>query len=815
MNTNANISIDNLQNNQSYYLSSDGEIKKAGLWQKFKCWANIGEARQQVRNLVSVIKSNLLDTVTYAKGDSLNEDFAKLDTTKNLKGSDLNRIIEKFKTANSDNIDKAQAKKIEGNIIENAVDSLLKEGLLEKRSAYSMQDLLQKSISQIKEEDLPKKNEAGKEVFDKETYTQKIEEFIKQFVDTIREIKEAKLPENKLNNYYLDYIKGKLFDDEGNLLNVSVDQFKGIDEAKRDYILSKIGDDIDLNDKRTNEIIDYVISKTKENKGAADIIMKSCQSILLNGANKLRSLDSVKKRIDAIFSNADEYNAIGQNLHGFRKTGIRILGYTEGKAFPPGFITKFYNKAKDLDLGPLKNLKATSSPEEMHKALFSLYKSLSEAMKSSGTAEEIQAVQEDRNSLKASKILFQSIVLLRMTPEERVNLKTVFGSLNFAKIQNMYNELYDDYGYTDQLGRNKQGTVTTLAFDMANTNNILIENLEFLSNTNDIHTMNYEGPILVQEDKLGPVYDSLLDGTDEYISEQTDSYINDNFKGEFPESMKQLIKDKLKSETYDNTENKSFVPDTSFNNAVKREVGTTMNLAILTDAKRLGNGNIEDTSCYKDLIRGMSVTLPGGKKLSTDFETARDEIAQLVTSNNSAKYSGLDKETRQKVNLVLAMMSQETAKSLTIGIPVALDKNGAEPAFNIVAPHGQGDANAEYTLIKDEDGAIRLTIETTHHIQQLIVNEQVIEADPQSYIKQKLSYYISPSEFNRLGKLNLNDFDDTRVQEAMDQTGAYNGQNNKILNADKEIQPEMRIHSNMKVEMEGNMKLPNQNIIQP
>ena len=53
--------ISRLDNNSSYYLSDNGEIKKSGLLHKFKCFFGLGHSRQRVSNLINAIRNTILE----------------------------------------------------------------------------------------------------------------------------------------------------------------------------------------------------------------------------------------------------------------------------------------------------------------------------------------------------------------------------------------------------------------------------------------------------------------------------------------------------------------------------------------------------------------------------------------------------------------------------------------------------------------------------------------------------------------------------------------------------------------------------------
>ena len=99
-----------------------------------------------------------------------------------------------------------------------------------------------------------------------------------------------------------------------------------------------------------------------------------------------------------------------------------------------------------------------------------------------------------------------------------------------------------------------------------------------------------------------------------------------------------------------------------------------------SEMKKLAT-NTGTTIFDKDIVRGMNVKLPDGKRLSNDRARARDELAQFVTGNPEATYAALAPTDRAKANVFIALLSQETEKAVESGVGMALSPIGSEPAF--------------------------------------------------------------------------------------------------------------------------------------
>lgn len=95
--------------NGSYYLSNSGDIKKAGLWQWFKCATGLGDGREKVQRLVDRIKTDLLANAGIKSDAALTSALDALDTTQSISSADLRRIATSFKQTHAEAIARTDA----------------------------------------------------------------------------------------------------------------------------------------------------------------------------------------------------------------------------------------------------------------------------------------------------------------------------------------------------------------------------------------------------------------------------------------------------------------------------------------------------------------------------------------------------------------------------------------------------------------------------------------------------------------------------------------------------------------------------------
>jgi len=106
-------SILNLDANKTYYIAnSTGEIKEAGLWQRFKCFFGVGDGRAKVQRLAEEVKAALLRDGGVESENKLNEEIGRLDLTTSISGEKLKEIATRFRADHADGVAKADAARL-------------------------------------------------------------------------------------------------------------------------------------------------------------------------------------------------------------------------------------------------------------------------------------------------------------------------------------------------------------------------------------------------------------------------------------------------------------------------------------------------------------------------------------------------------------------------------------------------------------------------------------------------------------------------------------------------------------------------------
>ncbi len=127
-------SLSRLDANSRYYLSNTtGTIKKANLWQWFKCATGVGDGRAKAQRLADAVKASLLANAGIKQDAALAAEIGRLDTTKSLSGATLREIAGRFKTAHADAIAAIDARREAHGIAIEAADACVADWVKNNR----------------------------------------------------------------------------------------------------------------------------------------------------------------------------------------------------------------------------------------------------------------------------------------------------------------------------------------------------------------------------------------------------------------------------------------------------------------------------------------------------------------------------------------------------------------------------------------------------------------------------------------------------------------------------------------------------------
>ena len=223
--------ISRLDNNSSYYLSDNGEIKKSGLLHKFKCFFGLGHSRQRVSNLINAIRNTILEASGGAAQGKFEEDLSGISQKSAVKGSVIKQFAENYRNTNQEKIASALAKKEAAGIINSTILELEAKGKSKIKNSPNLQRLLNKALENDLDEP-PLKNKDGRSVLDIDAFRTSISQKTNEICTLLLSITDSeKLGKPTLSNDYFEYLENEIINEEGELRIPQLDKLKSPDEA--------------------------------------------------------------------------------------------------------------------------------------------------------------------------------------------------------------------------------------------------------------------------------------------------------------------------------------------------------------------------------------------------------------------------------------------------------------------------------------------------------------------------------------------------------------------------------------------------------
>ncbi len=757
-------------NNSSYYLSSKGYIKEAGVLQKIKCLLNIGDARKKVRDLIPMVKKHLLMKIGNQYNRELDNQLNALDTTSNISGSRLNEIIRNFRMSSTKNIDIYNARMVIEECANSYTQSLT--DYITDNSEGILKDIFVSSVNHLKK-NIPytkRLNDEGREieVFDENKFRNDISEVMKGLKDEIMNLGIRKFNE-PIDPLYLYYMKSKLFDPKtGNRNNVKISELKDLNGAKKDYILQCVGiDKFDKAETKTQieKRADLIIEKTSGNQALTVNALKYSHRLMISSAGKFRSEDETLKMIEGLRSNLEEIDNLDlRYTSGIRTIGLEVMNILEGNSFPEGVLTSLVRSAFNQDVSFLNNLTEQSSPFEIHNVIIRLQELTRDAL--------LEASKDNKNIyneitsapelLEGAKMIFQDILLLKLSPQQRTELRNIHSGLNYAKLVNMYNHIEKSGNLYSDLGRDNRALnnalkgitspvlslISTVCCDVVRASFILKDNLNYFSNNYKDDSVKYNSVADFEADGFYDVLNSIKAQALDYANKSVELLNSSSFTGNGAEPVKAMIKGKILRTEYVDNNNDTFNAAGCLNNLSLNNVVKAVNDSALQNYLQLNSANAdfengELPSVLKNIKSGLVIKLAGKDLESSEPLKVCDEIARFVLKNNDISYSTLDEDSRKKVNLVLSLLSESTASGVTDGLRKSFSSGGVKDdtfAKDVTK------AVTEYNLSIRGD-TLEIAMTSRKNINGVVIGNNTHNLDPgKSYVETSLTYSLRENE---------------------------------------------------------------------
>jgi hypothetical protein len=151
------------------------------------------------------------------------------------------------------------------------------------------------------------------------------------------------------------------------------------------------------NAEKVDELINAALVRCAANTDALNVLSNNMDKILVSNTAKLRSIEDVRERAEAIAENFRELRELSKDNPSIYEAGKRLMVGMEGKALPPGMIGRLVLAATNAKIDGIRKLSSRSSGFDIHRAVTEFRDNLVRAMMASGAEEATDGPNEKQS----------------------------------------------------------------------------------------------------------------------------------------------------------------------------------------------------------------------------------------------------------------------------------------------------------------------------------------------------------------------------------------------------------------------------------
>lgn len=508
------------------------------------------------------------------------------------------------------------------------------------------------------------------------------------------------------------------------------------------------------------------IFESCESADARDVMKDCIVSICLRGDDTIRTADDIKAKADAIKSNFKELQAAAKGNQQILKAGKFLISSLNGKSLPPGQIralTEFATGA-EVQLDVVRRLKSSTGPVTIAKALIQLEKNIKNALDSNG----IKFGSFDAEIANPTSDFIARVVLQRLGPSKLRNVQRALTGGSVAQLaylakrvvsfglgeipvrkEALQEAIMDDpqKDIPKDLGDGIKEMLGALAGQKLDTMSAIIGEILDETPPNTPRTDQFPVNTLMI---LSEVKDFEMEKFETRKSEFQNKTVEGD--GQKAELMRDLIASKMGEYCID--------PENTVCGDIADKTMENLSGKFSSEMQKIVGGG-DGTSGLKTF---SEITL-GGKVLPGDVGKAKDGIAEFVTGGKIKDFASLQGPDLRKAQMLLALISPESQKSLAEGFLAGLDNDRANELFDInsLTPQNLAAAGAKVNVTMDKSGKLTITLDNTIRVEERPMAKGQILSDPNDKYSAKLNLgfklQILPEEFERLAKADDFKFD--------------------------------------------------------
>jgi hypothetical protein len=527
----------------------------------------------------------------------------------------------------------------------------------------------------------------------------------------------------------------------------------------------------DRDNGRGATLVKLAFSSCHGNADAMEIVDKHLGSIIQSGDGELRTDQAVQKRIEGMVKNLEQLKSLSRKNPVVYAAGKQMLS-SIGKPLPRDLLAALVQAANRLPLNLLRRLDGGSTGMQIHTALRQFLDTIQAALDSTGATNRFAETPEAKT---AAREFLCMIALSRCSSSALGHIRDAINAPTTAHLARLYNRWGN--GEADGVPADVGAETRAGLRDTAQLAFNFLEMMAFCVQENLARTAPGAEPVEIGECNGIPDLPAL--GGDELVQDalasaralnarSVEEYVNATVKGRSPaaDECKRLLRTKL---------GEANQPGEKLGLRLGANAMAMMNITICGEMQRLSQG--KTSQFEKDIDRGINCTLRDGNKtikLSADFATARDDLARFVTGDDNARYDTLQRPDRNKVHLLMSLLSQETEKAGENGSQYAVNPRESCPVFNLgTPPRGTGRTVRTFTIEKRADGGINLDYDMDKEINSFQASDRPGEDHSlatESNFQCKLRYRLTGTEYERVAGLDYAPYDDDRVSAALNES---------------------------------------------
>ena len=125
-----------------------------------------------------------------------------------------------------------------------------------------------------------------------------------------------------------------------------------------------------------------------------DIVSQTVRGLCITGDAKLRTMDQIKGRIDAVRANLEELRRAAAGNEAIESAGCYFLSGMNGKSLPPGLIGKIVKSASAEKAGAFAKISADSTPQQITKAIVDMNAAVDNTLRNSDVLDYLEGSDE-------------------------------------------------------------------------------------------------------------------------------------------------------------------------------------------------------------------------------------------------------------------------------------------------------------------------------------------------------------------------------------------------------------------------------------